>query len=78
MPLECLVVWRLAFVPPVVVVAADELVAEHFAGHFGVAAAELLLVAAHAIELVLVVAVHVLAVHSDGFAAGPVVGGELS
>ena len=62
--------------PPVVVVAADELVAGHFAGHFGVAAAELLLVAAHATELV--VAVHVPAVHSDVFAAEPVVGGELS
>ena len=59
--------------PPVVVVAAaDELVAEHFAGHFGVAAAELLLVAVHAIELV---AVHVPPVNSDG-AAGPVVGGD--
>ena len=75
MPLDWLVVRRVAFVPPVVV-AADELVAEHFAGHFGVAAAEPLLVAAHASELV--VAVHVPAVHSDGFAVGPVVGGELS
>ena len=37
LPLDRLV-WRVAFVPPVVV-AADELVAEHFAGHFGVAAA---------------------------------------
>ena len=69
MPLDWLV--RRVFVA-----AADELVAGHFAGHFGVAAAELLLVAAHAaIELV---AVHGPAVHSDGFAAGPVVGGELS
>ena len=76
MLLDWLVVRRVAFVPRVVVAAA-ELVAGHFAGHFGVAAAELLLVvAAHATELV--VAVHVPAVHSDGFAAGPVVGGELS
>ena len=74
MPLEWLVVRQDACVPVVVVVvAADELVAEHFAGHSG---AELQLVAAHATELV--VAVHVPAVHSDGFGAGLVVGGELS
>ena len=75
MLLDWLVVWQVAVVPPVVV-AVDELVAEHFAGRFGVAAAELLLVAAHA--TVLVVAVHVPAVHSDVFAVEPVVGGELN
>ena len=55
LPLDWLVARRAAFGPPVVVVAADELVAEHIAEHFGAAAVDMPIVFAFPLAVTFVV-----------------------